>query len=118
MPSFRKQITEIKGEGMIAGYLTGNAANQRRHHMYPLNRFICPFCSIPEEHNVHDEYTIFAPFQRKFKAVSDSGFQAVDSGLQVVDFLSVKLGFRIPKLWIPDSKSKISRVNLEKYIDI
>ena len=32
------------------------------------------------------------------------------SGFQLADFLSVELGFRIPKLWIPDSKSKISRI--------
>ena len=92
------------------GRLTGNAANQCRHHMYPFNRSIRPFCSIPEEHNVHDEYTIFDTCQRKFKAFSGSGFQAVDSGFQLADFLSVELGFRIPKLWIPDSKSKISRI--------
>ena len=53
---------------------------------------------------------IFDTCQRKFKGVSDSGFQAVDSGFQLADFLSVELGFRIPNLWIPDSKSKISRI--------
>ena len=46
---------------------------------------------------------IWSPRVRESKTVLDSGFHAVDSGFQILNSLSLELGFRIPIFrWIPD----------------
>ena len=46
---------------------------------------------------------IWSPHVRESKTVLDSGFHAVDSGFQILNSLSLELGFRIPIFrWIPD----------------
>ena len=51
----------------------------------------------------HLESTL--PHIRKSKTVLDSGFYTVDSGLQVVDSLSVDLGSQIPMQSTPDNSN-------------
>ena len=46
---------------------------------------------------------IWSPHVRESKTVLDSGFHAVDYGFQILNSLSLELGFQIPIFrWIPD----------------
>ena len=60
--------------------------------------------------DVSSENIIVSPHTRESKTVVDSGFQAVNSGFQMLDSsLSVELGFRIPIVSrILDSKARDS----------
>ena len=60
--------------------------------------------------DVSSESIIVSPHIRESKTVVDSGFQAVNSGFQMLDSsLSVELGFRIPIVSrILDSKARDS----------
>ena len=52
--------------------------------------------------DVSSENIILSPHIRESKTVLDSGFQAVNFGIQMlVSTLSVELGFRIPKQKFP-----------------